>query len=354
MKILPIFLLFLLFGCNSSPKKVDKATEIAQDTIVELLDTMQIWFSGDFMQHSPQFQAARVEGGYDYDTHLRAIAPLWLGADYSVINLETTLSEEGGYSGYPMFCSPAAIAPALKRAGITHVAMANNHVCDRGLMGVQRTIAALDSAQLEYFGVGFSDNDYAVLGKGALRVGVLNGTYGTNGLPVPKGVSINSTLDTSRFERNIRELDSLGVTHKVAYLHWGEEYQTSPSRAQKALAMWLRVKGVDVVVGSHPHVAQPIDTVNSVVYSLGNFVSNQTKINTNAGYSVLLTFIEGCDSVKIDHTAHYVDISGKGVKRYSVLPLSDTLEAQSEAQRRVMRESIERVEKIVRQEVRYD
>ncbi len=350
MKFLATFVLLLYFGCI-----FPTAEYFANHKI--LPDEMTIIFSGDFMQHSPQFRSAESSdraSGYNYDTQFRCLSPIWQSADFSIINLETTLSDTPPYSGYPMFCAPSEVASALKRAGITHCALANNHTLDRGRRGVERTTAALESAELEHFGAGFTKSTlYTTLSKGSLNIAILNGTYGTNGIETPKGVLLNSTLDTTLFKEQISESQSQGASHIIAFVHWGEEYQTSPNRAQRKLALWFKEKGVDLVVGSHPHVAQPIDTLHSVVYSLGNFVSNQTKIHTDAGYSVKVTFRENIPTPTIEHIAHWVDISGEGHRKYSILPLKDTLEVKSPSYRRAMIEAIERVERIVKNPVKY-
>lgn len=352
MKILATFVLLLYFGCIYSTTEYSTEHRIAPDE-------MTIVFSGDFMQHSPQFKSAACSDcplGYDYDTQLRSLTPIWRAADYSIINLETTLSPKPPYSGYPMFCAPSAVAYALKRAGITHCALANNHTLDRGKLGVSRTLSALDSAQLNHFGAATDTTTalYTILEKGSLRVGILNGTYGTNGIPTPKGVELNSSLDTTQFLSEIKELQTQGVSHLIAFVHWGEEYQTMPNKSQKRLAHWFKNKGINLVVGSHPHVAQPIDTLNSIVYSLGNFVSNQTKTNTDTGYSVKITITEGKEKVKIDYISHWVDISGAAQRKYSILPLKDTLEVAEHTWRNHMKGAIHRVEKIVNTPVKYD
>ncbi len=351
MKILFTFILILIFACSSAPKMVEKVDDTP-------LDTMRIVLSGDFMQHMPQVNAARIFDGFNYTAQLRYIAPFWQGADFSIINLETTLSDVGQYTGYPMFRSPVEVAVALSNSGITHCALANNHALDRGRVGVEKTAEFLDSAGLERFGVWLDadsvSRSYVVLEKGALRVAVLNHTYGTNGMPLPRGVSMNMELDTVRMLEDIsmaRRVDS--ATHIVAFVHWGDEYVTVPNREQRRLALWLRARGVNTVVGSHPHTAQPIDYENSVVYSLGNFVSNQRKVNTDAGVSVALTVTQG-DSIGIEHVSHYCDVSGSGVEKYRVLTLADSLVVENRDARVRMITAIERVEKILRTPVSYD
>ncbi len=317
--------------------------------------SVQIIFSGDFMQHLPQVNAATTKDGFSYYEQLKYISKAWHRAPYSVINLETTLSDTPPYTGYPLFCSPDIIAQTLKDNGITHIALANNHAMDRGLIGVQKTAEALQNAQLEYFGVGIhEDRALCFINHFALKVALLNATYGTNGMPVPKGVERISELDTTALLKQInRAKDSLS-THIIAFLHWGNEYETTPHSTQKKLALWLRSKGVNLIVGSHPHVAQPIDKENSIIYSLGNFTSNQRKIDTDAGYSVRITLHQNNPTAYIEPLPHYVDISEDGLEKYRVLTLSDTTLVKNSIEKQRMIKAIKRVEKIIDTPVKYD
>ncbi len=350
MKILSTFLILLLIGCGKEQKK-------AQITPNLPLGEMSIVFSGDYMQHGPQVRAASIDSGFDYDTQLKYIKHIWQGSQYSVINLETTLSPKAPYTGYPLFRSPLEIAATLRRAGITHIAMANNHTVDRGLKGVEYTLDALRAAGLEYFGVGLRDTTsklYTIINNPPFKVAIINATYGTNGMPVHSDIEINSTLDTTTLFQNIREVKSLGATHTIAYLHWGDEYQLSPNRTQKQLALALKSKGVDIVIGSHPHVAQPIDFQNNIVYSLGNFVSNQRKTYTDCGYSVHITLFSDSIAPRIRPITHYVDISQGGVNKYRVLRLRDSMLIKNQSERQRMIKAIKATNNIINRVVRYD
>ncbi len=358
MKILVTFLLLSLFGCNTAPQSTKKIEEtLARICPSDSLYELTILFSGDFMQHTPQITAARAAGNgeLDYTAHLSHIKGLWSSTHYCVVNLETTLSRTPPYSGYPMFRSPAEIATALKQSGVTHLALANNHTMDKGLRGVRSTLEVLDSVGVEHFGVGEGENrSLCFIEHGDIKVAILNATYGTNGMPVPRGVEIISSLDTTLLATEIQRAQDSAATHIIAYVHWGNEYQTSPNREQKKLGLWMRNKGVNTVIGSHPHVAQPIDYDNSIVYSLGNFVSNQRKVNTDAGYSVHLRITEGEEQIKITPFAHYVDMSGTRAQRYRVLLARDSTVVTNLSERKRMVEALQRVQSIIDKGVRYD
>lgn len=250
---------------------------------------VELLFTGDVMQHMPQVEAARRAEGFDYDTWLECVRPLFRAADLTVVNLETTLTRRNRYTGYPLFRSPAALAGALRRAGVDVACLANNHCCDGGAEGVRTTLGVLDSCGIRRTGV-FADsvdckthNPLYLTCRG-IRFALLNYTYGTNGMPVPAGARVN-LIDTVRMARDLAAARKAEVDCRIVCIHWGNEYERHPSPSQRALAAFLRRHGADLIVGSHPHVVQPCeaDSTHVVLYSLGNFVSNQRRRYTDGG-----------------------------------------------------------------------
>lgn len=322
LKIAVLLVAVGCWGCGRSGFKTAGRDSSAFDSIVSQPE-LTLVFSGDVMQHMPQVEAAlEADGSYDYHACFQYIKPFWEAADFAIANLETTLSERGPYSGYPRFASPVSLAGALKDAGVDAVVLANNHCCDRGAAGVRTTVRAVDSLGLLYAGV-YLDSVGAskplILSKGRFRVALLNATYGTNGLPVPQGTVVH-LIDTVRMAEEVRRARRDLATHVILFVHWGEEYQQQPNRAQRQLASWCRRQGVDVVVGSHPHVAQPIDTIENVVWSLGNFVSNQRNRYQDGGLNVRVT-LSMTGRPLIESLPHWVWTPVReGRKRYYVLP----------------------------------
>lgn len=256
--------------------------------------------AGDLMQHTPQLTAARqADGSYDYTESFRYVANYFRDADLAVVNLETTLSRGGEYTGYPCFCSPSEVAVAMRDMGVDVALLANNHCLDRGAVGVRRTADVLDSLAIERMGVfrdsaDFRQNNIKYIKRGGVRLAMLNYTYGTNGIPVPKGVVVN-LLDTVAMGRDLQMIERDKVDCVVAFLHWGNEYERQPNRSQRRMAEFLKRNGVDIIVGSHPHVVQPYEqdeTGRIVVYSLGNFVSNQRKRYTDGGLMAVIDIEE--------------------------------------------------------------
>lgn len=246
--------------------------------------TVRIVAAGDLMQHLPQVMAARLKDDttkYDYTSSFRYVASHFRDADLSIVNLETTLSGSGPYYGYPCFKSPAEVADAMQDMGIDVAALANNHCCDRGAYGVKSTAEILDKRGISRVGVYLNSTEYKAnnvlyLKRCGILFAIVNYTYGTNGINVPKGMVVNH-LDSVVMRRDLASINRDSVDCVIAVVHWGNEYERQPNREQKTLADFMRRSGVDIILGSHPHVVQPFEVNDKGVtlYSLGNFVSNQ-------------------------------------------------------------------------------
>lgn len=250
---------------------------------------VRLLFAGDVMQHMPQVEAARSGDGFDYAPVFAALRPRFAAADLVVVNLETTLTRSGRYAGYPCFRSPAALAVALREAGVDAAVMANNHCCDGGAEGIRTTAAELDACGIRRTGV-FTDsldrarNHPLLFVRRGVVIALLNYTYSTNGLPVPEGVTVNR-IDTARMAADIAAARARGAECVAVCIHWGDEYARRENARQRALARFLRQAGADLVIGSHPHVIQPYeaDSLHAVFYSLGNLVSNQRRRYCDGG-----------------------------------------------------------------------
>lgn len=302
-RICPTLILFswliLLFPACKEEKKPTRADHAIE--IPETSGSISLFFCGDIIQHLPQIYDAHTpsEKDYKYLKCFRYIAPYWHDSDFVIANLETTLSDKE-FSGYPRFSSPWQIARDLQRLGVTTFVTANNHCCDQLARGITKTIYYLDSLGIAHTGIFMDTLSYKkrnplYLRKNGFKIALLNYTYGTNGLPIPKGFVV-SLIDTTVIKRDIRQAQRDSATNIIAFMHWGYEYHTSPNKEQKALATWLHAQGADIVIGSHPHVVQPLeyvlsgqDTTGVTVYSLGNFISNQTYQGTDGGICIRLT-----------------------------------------------------------------
>lgn len=261
-----------------------------------------LYFVGDAMQHQMQFNRAKLLGngsGYDYSECFAAMAPIASAADYAVVNLELPLGGgAGGYTGYPCFSAPDSYAEALKDAGFDMFLTANNHTLDRHDEGLRRTLSVLDSLQVDHVGTyrDKAERDSLVpLIKdiNGFKIAFLNYTYGTNGIMARKGAEV-SLIDKEAMAREIDRARARGAELVTVCIHWGDEYHLTQNKTQENLAGFLLDQGVDLIIGGHPHVIQPMELVDNpvtgkkslVVYSLGNFISNMTKTDTLGGASV--------------------------------------------------------------------
>lgn len=262
---------------------------------------LTLLFVGDLMQHQAQIDAAhRSDGSYDYRHCFSLVSERIREADVAIGNLEVTLGGEP-YRGYPQFSAPDEYLYALCDAGFDILATANNHSLDRHRRGLERTLALIDSTNIVAMGTYRNADDRAqryplLIEKNGLRIALLCATYGTNGIAVTSPNIVNS-LSRNELEADIRCARSMKPDVIIAYIHWGNEYQRYPGVEQQSLARWLISQGVDHVIGSHPHVVQPIEliaheeypTQHAVVYSLGNYVSNMSIAHGDVGMWVELT-----------------------------------------------------------------
>ncbi|MDI3505347.1 MAG: hypothetical protein PWQ81_569 [Bacteroidota bacterium] len=278
---------------------------------------VKLLFAGDAMQHMPQVESARNErGGYRYDDCFELVKSRISSADLACVNFETVLAGKP-YTGYPTFSSPDEFALALREAGFDLFVQANNHAADKGSKGLKRTIDVLDSFGIKHTGTFSSSESRSlqyplILIRNGIRIAFLNYVYDTNGIEV-KPPSIVNLIDTSQIKIDIKVTNLYRPDIIIAVMHWGEEYQTYPTYEQLKLTEFLKRNGVRIVIGHHPHVIQPIlidstrNGINSVVFfSLGNFISNQQKSNTDGGMIAEITISKVDDNsrVEIDSVNH--------------------------------------------------
>lgn len=300
--------------------------------------TLSLLFIGDIMQHDTQLAAALdpATGKYDYTECFRYIRHVLEEPDLTIGNLELTL---GGapYKGYPNFCAPDELAHTLKESGIDILVTANNHSLDRGRKGVERTIAVLDTLNIPHTGT-FIDSAHRsatyplIIEKKGYRLSLLNYTYGTNGIKVTKPNIVNY-IDTAQISKDIIAAKAQSPDMIIAFFHWGDEYQSLPNKAQRMVAQHCFDRGVELVIGAHPHVLQPAQWFRErnqlVIYSLGNFVSGQRPRYRNGGGMLHVDLKkEMRDSVNTTVIAdaryelQYVHRDSRR-KKFIILPVSD-------------------------------
>lgn len=262
-------------------------------------DQISLLFVGDLMQHQAQIDAAEQGDGYTYDDCFRHVKKEISDADIAIGNLEVTLGGKP-YRGYPVFSAPDEYLYAIKDAGFDVLLTANNHCLDKRKAGLERTILMLDSLGIPHAGTYRSPEErrkkYPLLiEKNGFRIALLNYTYGTNGFTTNEPNVVNY-IDREQMKKDILEARRKFPDVIIACMHWGVEYRSFPEKSERELADWLIRQGVDHVIGSHPHVLQPMEIVKDsrtparhvIVYSLGNFISNMSKEKTDGGAMVRL------------------------------------------------------------------
>jgi poly-gamma-glutamate capsule biosynthesis protein CapA/YwtB (metallophosphatase superfamily) len=302
---------------------------------------LSLLFMGDIMQHQPQIEAAWDDSlkTYIYDSCFKYMAPLIRSADIAMANLEVTL---GGspYTGYPQFSAPDKLVNALLYAGIDIVGTANNHSCDRGSKGIERTIHVLDSMGMKHTGT-FTDSVSRSLiyplmvQKNGFKLALLNYTYGTNGIEVPLPNVVN-LIDTNIMMTDLKRAKDSLPDKTIVFIHWGDEYKSYPNQFQQDIARLCFANGADIIIGMHPHVIQKIERLNFpdsngrevfIAYSLGNYISDQRGRFKDGGLMVRIDLLKHNNVVNIDNSGWYLSWVYTPVendtKKYYILPVNE-------------------------------
>ena len=282
-----------LLGCSIHteipvPERAQKQVEEPRP-----VDYVTIAAIGDIMVHGAQLKAAWDDEsyGYNFEPVFSQVKDLLSAADLTIGNLETTLpGREKLYSGYPQFGAPDALAEAIKGASVDILNTANNHACDKGERGLVRTIKVLDAYGLLHIGTyrdktAYETQRILIVERNHIRLALLSYTYGVNDMSIPEGTYIGF-IDQQQMTDDVKLARAQNPDFIICLLHWGTEYQRYPDESQKTMIATLFSEGVDIVLGGHPHVLQPFELQSVtdkygdtrprlVIYSLGNFVSNQ-------------------------------------------------------------------------------
>lgn len=302
---------------------------------------------GDILCHNTQYWDAYNSSTdeYDFSYVFDDIKSYTNAGDITIANLETSFAgKDVGYSNYPTFNSPDSLATALKGIGIDIISTAGNHALDKGFSGLCRTIDVLDSNEIEHLGTYKSEEDQKKLlfkNIKGLNVAFINYTYGTNGIPVPDGKEFCINLiDKDLIKNQIEQAKDENADIIIACMHWGTEYQTTPNDEQKELSNFLFKNGVDIIIGNHPHVLEPMEkrtvTLDDgttkecfVIYALGNFTADQRETITRDSIILNLTITSTDGKVSIDK-ASYIPIymynnTNASSKKFKILDIEKTL-----------------------------
>lgn len=322
LKLLPKIIIICLLGIliiyiynifNTPKNKESTINNNKLDINKEDISNLSLVMVGDALIHDDIYNDAKTSNGYDFTKMLEQVKNIISKYDLAYYNQETILGgSEIGLSSYPSFNSPYEVGDAFIDAGFNLVSLATNHTLDRGEKAVINSRNYWNSKKSVLAVGSYTSNEEKnkemILTRNDITYTMLNYTYGTNGIKVPNGkeylVNIwpvnGNNPDTDTNYQNYKETVKQEITSirdKVDLLmvamHWGVEYQLSPNAYQKDMANFLAELGVNIVIGTHPHVIQPIEWIDDtlVIYSLGNFISAHEVVNMDNRVG-LMTSIE--------------------------------------------------------------
>ena len=356
----------------TTPTQVQtEPTEAPTEPPIIKESTFTLSATGDILIHAPVFKACAVDGGYDFDPIFTYFTDYVSAADLAVANLETTLAgNDNGYkyNGYPRFNCPDQVVDGAKNAGFDLLLTANNHAYDTSSTGLHRTVEVVREKGLLNLGskADAQEPNFLVVEKNGISLAMACYTYeanqdpakkSPNGLPMKTGdIPLMNTFDYANLDLLYKELtESMALSQEqgadafILFIHWGTEYQTKQNTRQSEIAQKLCDLGVDVIIGGHPHVVQPVELLTSTkdeshktvcLYSMGNAVSNQRIKNMNLktghtedGVLFSVTFARYSDGTVILESADllptWVNLDKHpqtGKNAYMILPLDDQLE----------------------------
>ncbi len=328
---------FLMVGCGNNNTVNNESSNTTEAVTVETIPPTEatteapkpvdisISMIGDMLVHEGVYKSGlQADGTYNFDHLFTNIKADIAGSDIKIVNQETILGgTELGLSGYPTFNSPYELSDAIANAGFNVVLHATNHTMDKGLTGINNCWSywSTNHPEIKVLGINDTEDDYNniyVYEKNGFKVAILNYTYGLNGIPLPSSKPyVVNMMDSTHADKVIADIDKAKTMADMVVVcpHWGTEYVYSPDSFQ---TWWTNVflsHGVDVVIGTHPHVIEPVEVLEGsdghqmlIYYSLGNFVSNQDKSPRMIGAMAQLTLRKDPDGTSY-------------VKEYGIVPL---------------------------------
>jgi Bacterial capsule synthesis protein PGA_cap len=254
-------------------------------------------FSGDLLPHAPVVRSAAAAGGgpLDFGALLAPMAPIISAVDLAICHMEVPVAPTpDDVSGYPLFGAPAELVGAVHATGYDGCSTASNHSLDKGLAGVQATLDTFDGVGLRHAGTARTPDEAAattIYEVRGIRIAHLSYSFGFNGLPLPSDAPWAANLiDPGRIHADAARARQSGAALVVVSLHWGTEYRAGPDSYQEAVAdELLPSDDIDLVIGHHAHVVQPVRKVGAtyVVFGLGNELSNQSEPARRDGLTVV-------------------------------------------------------------------
>ena len=329
---------------------LDEEQTIGEETVEEVISTVNLLATGDIMFHSPQFRVAfdSKTGEYDFSPVFKHVKKYIEQADISIANFETvTAGSDIAYSGFPRFNTPKGALKAISEAGFDILSTANNHSLDQGKKGLVKTIKSIEEYGMQNIGTYIEKERPALVEEvDGISLGFLSYTYGLNGmdstLSTDQLAYMVNRIDEDKIKYDIEKMEKLDTDITIVYIHWGHEYHREPSENQIELGEKMIDWGADIILGSHPHVIQESEILNVdgqdkfIVYSMGNFLSNQRESSMGNSYTedgIMINFqieksslTEEAKISQIEYIPTWVNrYRENGKLNYEILPIEDAL-----------------------------
>ena len=284
---------------EEKPKEIKETKEVKKEKVKE--EKLSLVMVGDALLHSSLYNDAYQNGTYNFSPQLELIKPIVQNYDLAFYNQESILGGTSlGLSSYPTFNSPQEFGDAMVDAGFNLVSLANNHTMDKGVKAIESSCNYWKTKNVLTAGSycsGEEADNIQVKEKNGIKYALLAYTYGTNGISVPQDKPYLVNLYSDEKAKADIEKVRDKVDLLIVSMHWGTEYRSEPTDEQKREAEYLSSLGVDIIIGTHPHVIEPITYIGNtlVIYSLGNFISAQT---TSNDYNTIVELMTSVDVVK--------------------------------------------------------
>ena len=298
-KKVSIFLILVIFVICTGSKPLNTMTDKKTDS--NAASSVTLVMVGDMLMHMPVNRSGlKSDGDIDFSHLFMYTKKMISDADIAIVNQEVILGgKELGISGYPMFNTYYEVGDALVNAGFDVVLHATNHAMDRGKEGLLNCINYWENEHPDIAYLGIQDSQQErdsiyVIEKNGIKISILNYTYGLNGLPLPEGMPYAVNLmDKEQMAMDISKAKEVS-DFVVVCPHWGTEYVLKASSYQKDYAQFFLENGVDLVIGTHPHVIEPVEMLKDdegnemlVYYSLGNYVNSTASEEPDIGERML-------------------------------------------------------------------
>lgn len=304
MKLFFFLLLVVIIGLLCLSLRGNSKTNNIKKKKEEKDNKLSLIMVGDVLIHSSVYDDAYEDGKYNFDKMLSLIKPIVSEYDLAFYNQESILGgTKLGLSSYPAFNSPHEVGEAFTSVGFNLVSLANNHTLDLGQKGVISSTNYWKTKKDVLTSGSYSSlkdrNNIKIKEENGIKYALLSYTTTTNGIE-PKNDYYVNVYDEKHVKEDIEKVRD-NVDLLLVSMHWGEEYKSDVNSEQEEIATYLSNLGVDIIIGHHPHVIQPIDYINDtlVIYSLGNFLSGQEGLDKRIGLMVSVDIERENDEINI-------------------------------------------------------